>query len=101
MIDLDVASLDRRLGEEITVSDWIAVTQEHIDRFADATGDRQWIHVDTARAAGESPFGATIAHGFLTLSLVPTLLRQAVRLAGVGMAINYGVNRVRFPSPVP
>jgi acyl dehydratase len=97
----DIASLDRRLGEEIAVSDWIAVTQERIDSFADATEDRQWIHVDPARAADESPFMTTIAHGFLTLSLTSALIRQSIRLPGARMAINYGMNRVRFPSPVP
>jgi acyl dehydratase len=97
----DFASLEGRLGEEIAVSDWIAVTQKRIDGFADATEDRQWIHVDPARAADESPFMTTIAHGFLTLSLASALLRQSIRLPGARMAINYGMNRVRFPSPVP
>jgi acyl dehydratase len=97
----DIASLDRRLGEEIAVSDWIAITQERIDSFADATEDRQWIHVDPARAADESPFKTTVAHGFLTLSLASALIRQSIRLPGARMAINYGMNRVRFPSPVP
>lgn len=102
MIEVDdFASLEGRLGEEIAVSDWIAVTQERIDGFADATEDRQWIHVDPTRAADESPFMTTIAHGFLTLSLASALLRQSIRLPGARMAINYGMNRVRFPSPVP
>jgi acyl dehydratase len=91
--------LRERVGQEVAVSEWVIVTQERIDRFAEATGDRQWIHVDAPRAAA-SPFGATIAHGFLTLSLVSALMKGAVALGGVGMAINYGVNRVRFPSPV-
>ena len=98
---VDVANLGGHLGEEVAVSDWFEVTQERIDRFAEATEDRQWIHVDPARAAAESPAGATIAHGFLTLSLVSALLRQAITVARVRMAINYGVNRVRFVSPLP
>jgi acyl dehydratase len=101
MIDLDVRSLRDLIGKEIAVSDWYEVTQEKIDQFAEATGDRQWIHVDAARAAAESPFRTTIAHGFLTLSLLSELLRRAVQLVGTRMAINYGVNRVRFVSPVP
>jgi acyl dehydratase len=97
----DVASLRDRIGQEIAVSGWIDVTQPRIDRFADATDDWQWIHVDPKRAAAESPFKTTIAHGFLTLSLVSVLTRQAVTFGNVRMAINYGVNRVRFVSPVP
>ena len=89
------------VGRELAISDWLEVPQSRIDTFADATDDHQWIHVDAARAARESPYGGPIAHGFLTLSLVPLLLRSAVRLTRVGMAINYGVNRVRFVSPVP
>lgn len=98
---IDVAALPDRVGQEIAVSDWIAVSQDRVNAFADATGDHQWIHVDAARAAAESPFKTTIAHGFLTLSLVSSLLRDAVQIAGVRMAINYGLNRVRFVSPVP
>ncbi len=102
MIDIaDISTLNERLGQELAVSDWLEVTQERIDRFADATEDRQWIHVDAARAAAESPFGATVAHGFLTLSLVSVLLRRAITIGRVRMAINYGVNRVRFVSPLP
>jgi len=96
----DVRSLRNRIGEEIAVSEWLEVTQARIDQFADATGDRQWIHVDPARAAVESPFKATIAHGFLTLSLVSSLIRDALTLGGLRMALNYGLNRVRFVSPV-
>ena len=100
MIDVgDVRTIS--VGHELAVSDWIEVTQRRIDTFADATDDHQWIHVDPARAARESPYGAPIGHGFLTLSLVPAMLRSAVRLPGMRMAINYGVNRVRFVSPVP
>jgi acyl dehydratase len=91
----------RQIGRELAVSDWLEVSQDRIDRFADATGDHQWIHVDQERAAAESPFRTTIAHGFLTLSLVSVLLRDAVAMAGVRMALNYGCNRVRFVSPVP
>jgi acyl dehydratase len=96
----DVRSLRNRIGEEIAVSEWLEVTQARIDQFADATGDRQWIHVDPARAAVESPFKATIAHGFLTLSLVSSLIRDALTLGGLRMALNYGLNRVRFVSAV-
>jgi acyl dehydratase len=82
------------------VSDWIVVSQEQIQLFADATGDAQWLHVDRSRAESESPYGATIAHGFLTLSLISTLLRQTGMLEDVRMTVNYGLNRVRFTAPV-
>jgi len=82
------------------VSDWMVVSQEQIRLFADATGDHQWLHVDPARAARESPYGATVAHGFLTLALISTLLRQTAALNGIRMAVNYGLNRVRFLAPV-
>ena len=88
-------------GQQIAVSDWVMVTQERIDAFADATGDHQWIHVDAERASVETPFGATIAHGFLTLSLISALMRNAVSIGRLRMTINYGLNRVRFVSPVP
>jgi acyl dehydratase len=101
MIDIDVATLAGRVGEEIAVSDWLEVTQARIDQFADATGDHQWIHVDPVRAAAELPSTRTIAHGFLTLSLLSTLIRESIRFTGLRMAINYGLNRVRFVSPVP
>src|SRR5215218_9988788 len=87
-------------GEELGVSEWVAITQERIDLFADATGDHQWIHVDPERAA-DGPFGTTIAHGYLTLSMLPGLMGEIWRFEGVRMGINYGLNRVRFPSPVP
>jgi acyl dehydratase len=87
-------------GQEIGASDWIEVSQSMIDAFAETTGDRQWIHVDCERAARESPFGATIAHGFLTLSLLSRLRSEVIAVTGVKMAINYGLNRVRFPAPV-
>ena len=84
------------------VSPWREVTQAAITRFADVTDDRQWIHVDPARAAAKSPYGGTIAHGFLSLSLISVLLREAVgHVAGVRLAVNYGLNKVRFPAPVP
>jgi acyl dehydratase len=89
------------VGKEFGAGDWMTVTQERIERFAEATEDRQWIHVDRERAKRESPFGATVAHGFLTLSLLSHLIGQAVRVrAGAGLTINYGLNRVRFPTPV-
>jgi acyl dehydratase len=101
MIDIDVRTLSSRVGEEIAVSDWLEVTQARINQFADGTGDHQWIHVDPARAAIELPSKSTIAHGFLTLSLLSTLIRESIRFTGLRMAINYGLNRVRFVSPVP
>lgn len=88
------------MGRELAVSDWLEVTQQRILQFAEATGDRQWIHTDAERARKESPYGTTIAHGFLTLSLISRMMEQAVRVAGVRLAINYGLNRVRFPAPV-
>jgi acyl dehydratase len=94
------AALKERLGEEIAVSDWLEVTQERINTFAAATDDDQWIHVDPQRAAA-SPLKTTIAHGFLTLSLVSVLLRSTITFPPQRMAINYGLNRVRFITPVP
>jgi acyl dehydratase len=88
-------------GREIGTSDWFVVAQDRIHRFAEATEDRQWIHVDRQRAASQSPYGTTIAHGFLTLSLAGSLVSQVLRVRGARMSINYGVNRVRFPAPVP
>ena len=96
----NVAALGEWLDQELAVSDWLDVTQARIDRFAEATEDWQWIHVDAARA-GQSPFKSTIAHGFLTLSLVSALGAKAMRIEGLRMAINYGLNRVRFIAPVP
>jgi acyl dehydratase len=94
--------LKQLTGQEIGVSDWVEITQERINQFADATGDHQWIHIDAARAQAESSYGTTIAHGFLSLSLISTLLAGTVRLEiGGKMSINYGLNRVRFPSAVP
>jgi acyl dehydratase len=89
------------VGREIAVTDWFTVTQERIHQFAEATEDRQWIHVDHERAQKESPYGTTIAHGFLTLSLLSYLWKQAIEIrSGIRMGINYGLNRVRFPSAV-
>lgn len=95
-----LADLAALVGQPLAESDWITVEQARIDAFAEATGDRQWIHVDTSRA-GSGPFGSTIAHGFLTLSLLPALLHQAFAIDDVRMGVNYGLNRVRFPAPVP
>jgi acyl dehydratase len=86
-------------GDHLGYSDWLTVDQERIDTFAAATGDRQWIHVDPQRAA-QGPFGMTVAHGYLTLSLVPALLSEVVEYAGWSLRINYGTNKVRFPQPV-
>jgi acyl dehydratase len=94
-------SLKDSVGREIAVTDWFAVTQDRIQQFAEATEDRQWIHLDVERSHRESPFGTTIAHGFLTLSLLSYFMKQALQVkGGLRMAINYGSNRVRFPSPV-
>jgi acyl dehydratase len=94
-----LADLQALVGTELGRSDWLAIDQPRIDAFAQATGDQQWIHVDPVRAAA-SPFGATVAHGFLTLSLVPMLSKASFQIGDVRMGVNYGVNRVRFPSPV-
>jgi acyl dehydratase len=94
------ADLAAAKGEELGTSDWVTITQEAVNLFADATGDHQWIHVDPQRAAG-GPFGTTIAHGFMTLSLLPALMQKMYTVQGVKLAINYGLNKVRFPSPVP
>lgn len=103
-LDAAIAELAPKIGTELHVSPWVTITQERIDDFAGATGDHQWIHVDPARARAESPFGATIAHGYLVLSLYPSMRghdgRNTPPLPGVTRTINYGVNRVRFPSPV-
>ena len=89
------------IGQEVACSDWLSVDQARIQRFADATGDQQWIHTDPERAQLESPYKTTIAHGYLTLSLLPHLLESCLRVDGVGMAVNYGLDRVRFPAPLP
>jgi acyl dehydratase len=95
-----IDELKAKIGEELGVSDWHEVTQEEIDAFADATGDHQWIHVDPERAA-QTPFGGTIAHGLLTLSLGPRFTYQAYSLEGFAFGLNYGYDRVRFPAPLP
>jgi acyl dehydratase len=97
----DVRSLRDRIGEEIAASGWVEISQARIDQFAEATGDMQWIHIDAARAAAESPFKTTIAHGFLTLSLMSALIREAMQFHHLRLAINYGMNRMRFVAPVP
>jgi acyl dehydratase len=94
-------SLKDFIGREIAVTDWFTVTQERIRQFAEVTQDRQWIHVDRERAQKESPYGTTVAHGFMTLSLLSHFMKEAIQVSGgVRMGINYGLNKVRFPSPV-
>ena len=94
-------SLKEHVGKEIGVSEWLTITQERIAQFAEATEDRQWIHLDPQRAEKESPFGTTIAHGFLTLSLLSRFMKDVILVrGGIRMAVNYGLNRVRFPAPV-
>lgn len=95
-----LADLKNMVGQEIAVSDWVEVTQERINKFAEATGDFQWIHVDVERAKN-SPLKSTIAHGFLTISLIPLFTDQCIRMPSMKMALNYGSNKVRFTSPVP
>jgi len=95
-----ISDLQTLVGQELGVSEWLTVTQERINQFADATGDHQWIHLDAERAK-EGPFGTTIAHGFLTLSLLPEMTATAFHVTEVKMGVNYGLNKVRFPSPVP
>jgi acyl dehydratase len=100
MLVTTLEELRELAGREIAVTEWLEITQERIDQFADATEDHQWIHVDRERAQRESPYGTTIAHGFLTLSLIPKFLQESIQVTGLRMAINYGLNRVRFPSAV-
>src|SRR5260370_2311421 len=97
----DFDAVKAAVGEEIGVSDWVLVSQQRIDRFAEATGDDQWIHVDVERARRELPNGTTIAHGLLTLSLVPSFFRTVLRIEGVKNSLNYGSNRGRYLSPAP
>ena len=94
-----VEEIESAVGEEIGTTEWVEITQDRVDRFADATNDHQWIHVDRERAA-KGPFGGTIAHGYLTLSLIPWFGSQLFALANPGAKLNYGVNKVRFPNPV-
>ncbi|HEY0490211.1 MAG TPA: MaoC family dehydratase [Telluria sp.] len=97
----DVAELKSLVGAEVAVSAWIDITQERVKQFADATGDHQWIHVDPERCKRESPFGVPVAHGFLTLSLLPVIFENAIAMLDVRMVLNYGLNKVRFPAPLP
>jgi acyl dehydratase len=96
-----MAELPALVGTELGTSEWYEVTQQHVNLFADATGDHQWIHVDPERATKESPFGGPIAHGYLTLSLLVPLFGGVLRVTDTVMGVNYGLNKVRFPSPVP
>ena len=101
---LEIANLEQMktlIGREVAVSDWVEITQERVNQFAVATNDHQWIHVDVERARRESPYGGTIAHGFLTLSLVSAMLENALCMVDMKMGLNYGLNKVRFPGPVP
>lgn len=103
MADLQISGIEELrsyTGRELGTSDWVEITQETIDAFAAATGDHQWIHVDSARA-GSTPFGGTIAHGLLTLSLGPALAYSIYSVGGIAMALNYGYERIRFPAPLP
>lgn len=95
-----IAELAQLTGQEVAVSDWTTITQQQINLFADATGDHQWIHTDPVKAA-TGPFGGTIAHGFLTLSLIPKFFDQAFTIVGARLGVNYGLNKVRFTAPVP
>ena len=95
-----IAGFEAHVGEHLGYSEWRKVTQKEIDLFAEATGDHQWIHVDAEKAA-KGPYGKTIAHGYLTLSLVPTLVKQIYQVTGLSMQVNYGVDKLRFPAPVP
>jgi len=96
-----IGALKSLVGQKLGVSDWVTVSQQQINSFAEATGDHQWIHVDVERAKRESPFKQPIAHGYLTISLAPVLLPQVVRVEGVRMAVNYGLESMRLPAPVP
>lgn len=95
-----ISDLQHLVGQELGVSEWTTITQEQVNKFAEATGDHQWIHVDPERAKA-GPFGAPIAHGFLTLSLLPEMTASAFRVKETRMGVNYGLNKVRFPAPVP
>lgn len=95
-----LSEFETAVGEELGASDWTTITQEQVNQFADATGDHQWIHVDQERAK-EGPFGGTIVHGFLTLSMVPVLISEVYRVDNLAMGINYGAEKLRFPHPVP
>ena len=96
-----IQELKELIGQEVALSDWVDISQERVNMFADATGDHQWIHLDVERCRKESPYGGTIAHGFLTLSLLPMLMQGALSMPNCKMGVNYGLNKVRFPAPVP
>lgn len=101
IIEFDnLAQLRLLIGTEVAVGEWLEISQQRIKLFAEATDDQQWIHVDEARAAAESPYGSTVAHGFLTLSLIPHLMAQTLHVHGARLSVNYGLNRVRFTAPV-
>jgi len=97
---MTLESLNTLVGQEVALTDWLLITQDRIDKFAEATDDNQWIHIDTERARRESPYGAIIAHGFLTLSLLSYLSREVLQVDNIRLRVNYGLNRVRFPAPV-
>jgi len=100
-VTIDLDNLAPMIGAEVATSGWFEVDQRRIDAFADATDDHQWIHNDPARCRRESPFGQPVAHGFLTLSLLPAMLADAVSIGAMRMGVNYGLDRVRFPAPLP
>ena len=100
MTVIDLAELGGLAGEEVAISDWLVIAQDRIDAFADATGDHQWIHVEPERAR-DTPFGGTIAHGYYTLSLASRFMEDLLRVDGMALMINYGLNKVRFPAPLP
>ena len=95
-----IEEFEKLVGSHLGYSDWVLIDQDRVNLFAEATGDHQWIHVDPERASS-GPFGGTIAHGYLTLALIPGLMKQVLTVEGVGFGLNYGCNKVRFPSPVP
>jgi acyl dehydratase len=95
-----IGGLKGHVGQHLGYSGWVDITQEQVNQFAEATGDHQWIHVDPERAKA-GPFGGPIAHGYLTLSLAPVLLAEIIQVSGISMGVNYGLNKLRFPSPVP
>ena len=101
MNPVEIKDLPGLVGQEVGVSDWLEISQDRVNKFADATGDHQWIHVDVERAKKESPFGGPIAHGFMTLSLLVPLASGTYRITDSKMGVNYGLNKVRFPAPVP
>jgi len=100
LVELTLSELEQAAGQDLGASDWVTVDQRAIDLFAEATGDHQWIHVDPEKAA-QGPFGQTVAHGYLSLSLIPALLEQVLRVSDARMGVNYGIEKVRFTAPVP